>query len=120
MNTIGDQIKRLRKSRGMSVAKLATLSGVSRSYLHLIEKGENSPTVDKIDAIAEALGVRYGIISKIDNLPDSLAVFVERETVPVCDIMMLLNIKPYPKHPAQWAAIYAGIKHVCSYDTSED
>jgi len=37
---VGKQLKKLREERGMTIRKLAVLSGVSRSYISKIENGD--------------------------------------------------------------------------------
>ena len=39
--------------------ELAERTGLSKSYLHDIEKGRKYPKVDKIDTLARGLGVEY-------------------------------------------------------------
>ena len=54
---LGDNIRRIRKSKKMSINKLSELSGVSLGYLSDIENNKGNPTMDKIDDIAIALGI---------------------------------------------------------------
>jgi len=53
----GRRIKQLRKERGMTQEQLALTANIERSYLGAIERGERSPTLDKISSIAKALKV---------------------------------------------------------------
>jgi transcriptional regulator with XRE-family HTH domain len=54
---IATQARTLRTARGLSLEALATRSGVSRSMLSLIERGEASPTAVILDRLATGLGV---------------------------------------------------------------
>jgi transcriptional regulator with XRE-family HTH domain len=54
---IADRVKQLRASRALSLEALATKSGVSRSMISLIERGESSPTAVILEKLAAALGV---------------------------------------------------------------
>lgn len=54
---IGVTVHRLRIDRGFTLQALADESGVSKSYLGDIEKGNKNPTTDVIESIASALGV---------------------------------------------------------------
>lgn len=54
---IGGRIKQLRESRGWSLEALAERSGVSRSNISLIERGESSPTATVLDRLGAGLGV---------------------------------------------------------------
>ncbi len=54
---IASRIRALRSGHGLSLDALAERSGVSRSMLSLIERGETSPTAVVLDRIATGLGV---------------------------------------------------------------
>jgi len=54
---IGSRVQALRNARQLSLAALAELSGVSRSNISLIERGESSATATVLDKLAGALGV---------------------------------------------------------------
>jgi len=49
-------IQRHRRRRGMSQEALAHSSGVHRTYIGMLERGERNPTVDVAAQIADALG----------------------------------------------------------------
>jgi transcriptional regulator with XRE-family HTH domain len=51
------QVATLRDARGLSMEELAELSGVSRSMISLIERGEISSTAVILERLANALGV---------------------------------------------------------------
>jgi transcriptional regulator with XRE-family HTH domain len=54
---IAERVGGLRASRGLSLEALATKSGVSRSMISLIERGESSPTAVVLEKLATGLGV---------------------------------------------------------------
>lgn len=54
---VGSRITQLRTEKGISVNKLAHISGVSQSYLRDIELGNKQPTVEYLDYICEGLGI---------------------------------------------------------------
>ncbi len=54
---ISRRVRTLREERGLSLATLAELSGVGRSTISLIERGESSATATVLDKLATALGV---------------------------------------------------------------
>jgi transcriptional regulator with XRE-family HTH domain len=54
---IAERVSGLRASRGLSLEVLATKSGVSRSMISLIERGESSPTAVVLEKLATGLGV---------------------------------------------------------------
>lgn len=54
---IAHQVRTLRAERGLSLDALATRSGVSRSMISLIERGESSATAAVLDKLATGLAV---------------------------------------------------------------
>jgi transcriptional regulator with XRE-family HTH domain len=54
---IAGRVLALREARQLSLTALAELSGVSRSNISLIERGESSATATVLDKLAGALGV---------------------------------------------------------------
>lgn len=54
-----------RQERGMTLRQLEERSGISRSTLQRLESGQQSPTLDQLDWIADALNVS---ISQLYNV----------------------------------------------------
>ncbi|MBH0156595.1 helix-turn-helix domain-containing protein [Fictibacillus sp. 5RED26] len=54
---LGLQIKNNRLKKRMSLSKLATIAGISKSYLSSIENHETNPSAHMIQKIAKALEV---------------------------------------------------------------
>jgi transcriptional regulator with XRE-family HTH domain len=54
---IADRVRDLRGAQGLSLEALAMRSGVSRSMISLIERGESSPTAVVLEKLAAGLGV---------------------------------------------------------------
>ncbi|MCP4044826.1 MAG: cupin domain-containing protein [Gammaproteobacteria bacterium] len=54
---VGQNIRNLRSSEGLSLRALAELSGLSTNAISLIERGDNSPTVSSLHSLANALRV---------------------------------------------------------------
>jgi transcriptional regulator with XRE-family HTH domain len=54
---IATRVRELRAARRLSLDALARRSGVSRSMISLIERGESSPTAVVLDKLAAGLGV---------------------------------------------------------------
>jgi transcriptional regulator with XRE-family HTH domain len=54
---IAERVRELRAAQGLSLEALATRSGVSRSMISLIERGESSPTALVLEKLAAGLGV---------------------------------------------------------------
>lgn len=56
-NKIGMKIKLERIKLGISQEELAERAYLNKNTIGLIERGEQSPTVDTVEAIASALGL---------------------------------------------------------------
>ena len=54
---IAERVRELRATHGLSLDALASKSGVSRSMISLIERGESSPTAVVLEKLAAGLGV---------------------------------------------------------------
>jgi transcriptional regulator with XRE-family HTH domain len=54
---IAERVRELRAGRGLSLDALAGRSGVSRSMISLIERGESSPTAAVLEKLGAGLGV---------------------------------------------------------------
>jgi transcriptional regulator with XRE-family HTH domain len=64
---VGLNVRRLRVAKGISQERLAFDSGVDRSYLGGMERGEENPTVDVLDRLAATLTVQLReLFSEID------------------------------------------------------
>jgi transcriptional regulator with XRE-family HTH domain len=57
VENIGQRIRRLRESRGMTQSRLQACSRVSRSYLSRIESGQMTPSIGTLEKISEALSI---------------------------------------------------------------
>lgn len=55
-----EQLKAIRETRGLSRAKVATLSGLNPATITRIENGERSPTVETLEKLATALDIEVG------------------------------------------------------------
>ena len=68
----GERLKELRLARGLSQEALAFKSGMHRTYLGGIERGERNPSLKNIAVIAEALGVSLSqLFSFEDRTPNA-------------------------------------------------
>jgi transcriptional regulator with XRE-family HTH domain len=57
-------IKKFREQKGMSQEVLAGFSGISSDYLSQIERGLYAPSLETLDAIADALGIEPYLLLK--------------------------------------------------------
>ncbi|MBA3818804.1 MAG: helix-turn-helix domain-containing protein [Deltaproteobacteria bacterium] len=59
---VGGNLRRLRTRRGLSLERLAQISGVSRAMLGQIELGQSAPTINVMWKIARALEVTFSAL----------------------------------------------------------
>lgn len=76
--TIGQNIKRIRKSYNLSMDQLTKLSGVSKSMIARIESGASTPTVTTLWKICNGLKVSFSTL--LDD-PTGLDVIVHKESL---------------------------------------
>lgn len=65
---IGENIRTLRKSKGLSQEQLALRAEINASYMGQVERGEKSPTIDVLAKIASALNCPLEQIVNIEPL----------------------------------------------------
>ena len=75
---VGQNIKRLRSRRNLSLEGLAKISGVSRAMLGQIETGRSVPTINVVWKIACAFGVPFSTLIASQNA-DAIRVITVKE-----------------------------------------
>lgn len=63
---LAERLRALRSERGLTLEALAERSGVSRSMISLVERGESSPTAAVLDRLAAGLGVSLASLFAAD------------------------------------------------------
>ncbi|CAM4115916.1 helix-turn-helix domain-containing protein [Paenibacillus alkaliterrae] len=66
---IGENIRQLRKKRGLSQEQLALRADINASYMGQVERGEKNPTIDVLSKIALALQLPIGQIVNVPARP---------------------------------------------------
>ena len=77
---IAARVRDLRGARGLSLETLARLSGVSRSMISLIERGESSATAVVLEKLAASLGVSLAALFEDARAPASPVARRESQT----------------------------------------
>lgn len=54
---LGERIREIRKSKGFTQEQLAEMVGVEPRHISRVEGGYNSPSIERLAKIADALGV---------------------------------------------------------------
>ena len=78
---VGENIKRIRKSKKLSMERTAAIAGVSRSMLGQIERGEANPSVAVVGKLALALKVPAQVLLENDTF-EPLELVRELDTKP--------------------------------------
>lgn len=60
VTVFAENVRRLRKARGLSQEELAEAAGVHRTYIGMLERAEKNVTIYNIERIAIALDVPPG------------------------------------------------------------
>lgn len=79
---IGENVKRLRKAKNISLRKFALLAGISKTTVNEIENNiVTNPTLDTLQKLADALRVPLGLLTSKDEtikeISESLFDFAE-------------------------------------------
>lgn len=59
-------LRRLRAERGLTQEEVAERAGLNRNYVGMLEREENSPTVDMLEKLAAVLQVDAEFLLKSD------------------------------------------------------
>lgn len=70
-SAVGQEIRDLRKVRGLTLTQMAARCGKSAGYLSQVERGITKPSVGSLQDISEALGVHVGWFFQPGAVEDS-------------------------------------------------
>lgn len=79
IETVKENLKKIRHNRNLSLDKLATKCGVSRAMLSQIEQGKSAPTISILWKIASGLGVPFSELIK-DKMKEGMQVLKYENT----------------------------------------
>ena len=60
--SFGSELRKRRKSQGLTLEQLAEKSGMTFSYLSTVENNKRDPSLSTMQALASALGVPVGLL----------------------------------------------------------
>jgi transcriptional regulator with XRE-family HTH domain len=75
---VGRNVRRLRLERGVNLSDLASSAGISLAMLSRLEKGDVTPSLETLVALAEALGTSAAVLLKDEAVQQSDAQLVPR------------------------------------------
>jgi transcriptional regulator with XRE-family HTH domain len=130
---IGRRVRFEREKAGFSLSKLASLSGVSKTYLVKLENHRTNPSLQVLGQIAEGLditvadlvgGPRFRYQANEDTVPPSLLAFAEEEGLTDAEIITLSSIRfrqgDQPSSKKRWRYIYNSLTVSRSLDSNDD
>lgn len=57
---LASNLQKFRRAKGLSQEAFADEAGIHRTYISDIERGARNPTIEVVDRLARALGVKMG------------------------------------------------------------
>ena len=120
---IGRRLHELRSVAGLSLDALAHKSGVSRSNISLIERGQSSPTAVVLDKLSSALGVSVASMFEAGAAPASLSPLARVADQPVwsdpASGYRRRNVSPAGVSPLQLVDVVFPAGQRVAFETSE-
>lgn len=128
---IGPRLRAERHGADLSLAQLATMTGVSKTYLLKLETGKDAnPSLEVLRRIAEALDLTVadlvgapplrGVPDDYD-VPSTLKAFADEVGLSRHEVETLASIKwrraEQPRTPDRWRYIYDSLKASKVFDT---
>lgn len=93
--TLGEKIRLLRESKGITLSTFAQQVGISVSYLSEIERGNVYPAIHTLKKIAEAVGVSVSnLIGKGGSLGAKLRMAREEQGMTQADLARAAGVSP--------------------------
>ncbi|MCR8842669.1 helix-turn-helix domain-containing protein [Paenibacillus sp. SC116] len=113
---IAQNFSRIRKNRGLSLDKIAEMTGVSKAMLAQIENGKSNPTVTTLWKIANGLQVSFSAFIKEPDKPKIEKVNIQDVKSIVDDDDQYNVYTLYPFHPEKrfevfMAELKPGMEH---------
>jgi transcriptional regulator with XRE-family HTH domain len=83
IENLGKKIKLVRVRKGLTQDSLAARSGLTKSYISLLEAGKKVPAISTLSRIAVAFGLRIGEFFESSDDPSDVAVVRKNERLRV-------------------------------------
>lgn len=120
---IAARVRQLRQYAGLSLDALAHKSGVSRSNISLIERGQSSPTAVVLDKLSSALGVSVASMFEVSSSPAAPSPLARVADQPVWDDpasgYRRRNVSPPGASPLQLVDVVFPAGQRVAFETSE-
>ena len=97
MKQLGNNVRRLRKSQGMTQEELANTLGVSKIHLCSIETGKKDPSLSLLEKIADSLHVDPSFLVTKDENYFAVQRILSRADLPSIKLQILSIISALEK-----------------------
>lgn len=113
-----NNLKRVREERKLSLDKVAELTGVSKSMIGQIERGESNPTITTVWKIANGLKISFTTLMSVNH---SDTVLLERDDItPLIEDNGKFRLYPFfPYEDGRHFEMYTVEVDKCGYLSSE-
>ncbi|WP_338707396.1 helix-turn-helix transcriptional regulator [Paenibacillus amylolyticus] len=92
-NTVGERIRAIRKTKGLTQQQLAELSGLDDAYIGSVERGERNFSIDTLEKIVTALQIpAIELFFDLNNM-NELQLFQQKAIDEYTDTVRKMNIK---------------------------
>ena len=99
MKELGNNIRKLRKSRDMTQEELASLLGISKIHLCSIETGKKDPSLRLLEKIADSLNVDPSFLVTKDENYFAVQSILSRADLPSIKLQILSIISDLENKP---------------------
>jgi transcriptional regulator with XRE-family HTH domain len=120
---LGRRVREEREKAGLSLSRLAELSGLSKAYLVRLENQVGNPSVEVVAQIAEALDLTVAdlvggpvirFVGDDSDVSPSLRAFADQARLSSSDVTMLASIKwregEQPQTADRWQYVYQSLQ----------
>ena len=92
-NIIASNLRKIRRDRKLSLDNVADMTGVSKSMLGQIERGDSSPTVATLCKIAS--GLHTSLTGLLEDAQRPMKVICKNDLIPFCGNQGRFRLLPY-------------------------
>ncbi|MFJ8244374.1 helix-turn-helix domain-containing protein [Peribacillus asahii] len=122
---IANNLAQMRKKRGLSLDRVAELTGVSKAMLAQIENGKSNPTVTTLWKIANGLQVSFSAFLKETDKPQIEKININQLNPLIDDNGNYLVYSIFPFHPEKKFEIFTvdlkpGFRHISEKHIGEE
>lgn len=107
---LGERLREARTSRGWSLANVADRTGLSRGYVHALEKGKaKRPGAEAVRRLEDVLGPLLLPAEREADIPPGLAELADKRELPPSEVRALANVRIQGRQPQsleRWELIY--------------